>query len=904
MNYKEKSFKLSILILFLLCTCTILHAQCNCSYEEYINSCEEEKIITGGVNGSNITLELHDAVMNYCKIRLANYSGDDVTYFTFPQVFRDINHKEIVLDAGVTLVGLPGASTQCSQSVLTFDGNNVHDILIRGDYCDGEKKPSIEMGEPSYIQYSEVGYLVGADDVGDPYLNDQGEPNYVFSDGDNDPYFDNNGIPNFITNSSQSPGEKDCSYNDFLCNRKIVVWCPYTWEARNIISLHGVSNFWIEDLTIANGTGGDGIHITDDQDFNVSNQIQLDNIDYISNTRNALKITNAYCVDLKNQDFINNGVNAPIYLITPEAGLNLDQNSSPGSVDDYMGTLPNYALHNITLEKGYFSSNSLNDISIDIPLGLTLCNEEVGFKATNVCISESVDAIAFGNSNVVQDGVIKFSAVSINEFSSALKVSEDWLSEVIDLGFTDMSIENSNTTSNAFDINSSAFCTTATISDICKSTTIVDNLCQAVNCATSEYACAPNTDPKCDPKDPEECDLNVYTEVEKSFEYDCDCDYLFMVDESGSVENDDWDEMHCSITDLMAEIDAICEDSCGSRFSVIQWSDTDLQHLNSDFSCTPVDFGRWFHNDGTNVGDAINFLKDLMDGGEGFQPNEECFKVVIFTDVGCYNFEDTDAGYFADQVKMCLPNVEFFIVDYSSDDLVDCETALDVVDDADGNANPNDVIPSEFDCETGLGVDEITDTLFTYFINLEIDPSCIDPVITWTAYGGGEILPPGSGTSVEVNGKGYYSVEVECASGCDGGIIEYIYFDNGIFSKVADQNTMIKKDRTRYVDGLPYTPHEYEQLMLKKLKVPINSIQVSPNPFVGELNILGLQKTDNYDLTVLDMKGQMVFESELSSIATTQIELDNLSNGLYIINLFNNNTQESVSHIVLKLTNK
>lgn len=901
MKYYTNHFLHAIFTLCLLFASFSIEGQCSCPNKEYTSNCEEEKVITAG-NGSNITDVLHEAVTNYCRVRLANFSSGDVYYFTFPQVFRDIDHKEIVLDAGVTLLGLPGAFSDCSQSVLTFEGESVHDIIIRGDYCQGETKPTIAMGETNYQSFDDTGFLVGADDDGEPYLNNQGQPNYIFSDGDSDPYFDNSGIPNFITNNSQLRVQQDCEYNDFLCNRKIVVWCPYTWEARHIVSLQGVQDFWIEDLNISNASGGDGIHITDDQDFNVSNQVYITNVDFNDNARNGLKITNAHCVKLLDLDFHNNGNIAPSNLVTTEAAFNIDQNTSPGSVDDYMGTPPNYALHNISFENGYFIGNSFRDMSFDVPIQLTLCDELFDLKVNDVCISESVDAIVFEQSNEEQAGTLKFYDVGINEFEKAVEVTPEWNSSQVNITLKDWTVERSGgVVNNAFDINSSSFCGTTSISDICKSSNIVDDLCQPSNCTTKSYTCGQNIGPDCGGNSGI-CDFNVTTQEEETIGIECECDYLFMIDESVSVSDDEWEDMNCSINNMMNELDSICEQSCDTRFALLQWSGIISQVLGSDFDCSPFEFDRVFQ-DATHPGAALQFLLELLQMPEVFQPNEKCLKVLIFTDAECIIWDIFDTGPIADLIKTNFPFVEFIFVDYTTfGDLSECSEIDDIISDNDGNVDKDDVIQSEFDCETGIGVDDLIDTTTTYTIFIDIDPDCKDPKIVWSAYDGGLILTTSSDqTSVTVNGNGFYTVEVICASGCINYFFEVVEFSNS--SKTADITAIVKKDRTRYYEGKAYTPHEFEMLMLNKSEiVDEQAIQISPNPFVDQLNILLPNAVDNYNLLIFDLKGQLVHKSNSISGISHELDLGHLEDGVYLVNLLNTRTLENTSKKVLRMT--
>ena len=908
MKYYKKHLLHALFTFCLLCIHFNSDAQCSCNQGEYTNYCPNEKIISA-TNGANITNELYDAITNHCKIRIKNTTTYQVIYKTNPLVFHDINHKEIILDQNVILEGVAGSFSDCSQSILTFDGDNVHDILIRGDYCEGETKPTIGMGELAYQEFDSEGALVGADNIGDPYLDNFGQPNYVYSDGDSDPYFDNNGVPNFIGNGNQPQVFKDCEYNDFLCNRKIIVWCPYAWEARHIISLQGVENFWIRDLNIDNASGGDGIHITDDRDFNVASNINLTNLDFNTNVRNGLKITNASCVDLLNVDFYFTGVSASLFQVDTESAFNIDQNTSPGSVDDFMGTFPNYALDNINLENVFFKSNFTKSISIDIPINLTSCSEEISLKATNVCISQSDEAIVFEKSNESQGGIIKFNSVSLEGFGNALSVSNVWESTVMNIGIEDWHVNNAGVGNvTAFDINSPPFCSTASVNDICKSSSILDDLCIVADCITPDHSCLPNQDPKCGNGGNggnNNCELIVTTEVEEIIEVECECDYVFMIDESQNILPSQWASMKCSVAKLMNDLEAECEEPCDTRFSLIQWEGTGQQNLSNYFECAPFNFDPWgnFINY-PDVGDAIKFLHTTILGDPGYKPNEECFKVIILTAANCPSFEFFNAGPYADMIKDQLPNTEFFVVDYTlTGELEECAGVNDVIDDEDGNADPNNIIQGG-DCNTGIGITDFEVTSYTYTIYIEIDPACVDPTIIWTSSAGGQILTISPDkTIVTVNGEGYYTVEVVCASGCNNAMTEDVMFDNTFMvSNPGGQSAFVSKDEVRYSQGSPDLPYKIENSGLSKQGNQISEIQISPNPFRDILHIQLPQNGDDFDVKIFSTHGQLIYNKKLKSTDTGDIDLSNLTTGLYIVKLLNTNTLEIVTHKVLKMT--
>jgi len=87
-------------------------------------------------------------------------------------------------------------------------------------------------------------------------------------------------------------------------------------------------------------------------------------------------------------------------------------------------------------------------------------------------------------------------------------------------------------------------------------------------------------------------------------------------------------------------------------------------------------------------------------------------------------------------------------------------------------------------------------------------------------------------------------------------------------------------------------------------KTLIEDIKLFPNPFGDILHIQVPQSDDNYNLKIFNTYGQMIYNSNLKSDKLSQVDLRDLSNGLYIVKLLNNKTLESVSHKVMKLTNK
>jgi len=122
------------------------------------------------------------------------------------------------------------------------------------------------------------------------------------------------------------------------------------------------------------------------------------------------------------------------------------------------------------------------------------------------------------------------------------------------------------------------------------------------------------------------------------------CDYLFIVDKSGSMSDADITEAECEIGNFIDAVQADCPD-CTANFAITTFGNgTSQSDIENDFECDPhVDFGP---RDpfGTNVGGGIQDADDWLNDGSLNPPGEgedQCLHVIIYTDAPCGGYGDT-----------------------------------------------------------------------------------------------------------------------------------------------------------------------------------------------------------------------------------------------------------------------
>jgi hypothetical protein len=79
-------------------------------------------------------------------------------------------------------------------------------------------------------------------------------------------------------------------------------------------------------------------------------------------------------------------------------------------------------------------------------------------------------------------------------------------------------------------------------------------------------------------------------------------------------------------------------------------------------------------------------------------------------------------------------------------------------------------------------------------------------------------------------------------------------------------------------------------------------IQVYPNPSKGDINIKFSPKTPNVGVKVYDMLGNLVFTQDYSANQNFNqaIDLSQLSKGVYMVAIFDGDTQESIKRLIIK----
>lgn len=189
----------------------------------------------------------------------------------------------------------------------------------------------------------------------------------------------------------------------------------------------------------------------------------------------------------------------------------------------------------------------------------------------------------------------------------------------------------------------------------------------------------------------------------------CGCDFIFLVDKSGSVKDDEYDQMECSIISTMEEIEDICGE-CDSRYAITSFSGTNQTNLDHAFDCKPhSDIGEDIGGN-TNVAGGLANVNDLIETGEIGEAGEgNCLHVLIYTDATCRNFEETieynGSTYTVSEIADLLEQnygATISIIHYGNHDangninngIEDCEEVA-------GSVSSDGVyVQSTFDCES------------------------------------------------------------------------------------------------------------------------------------------------------------------------------------------------------------
>ncbi len=844
-------FLLSLLMFFSLNNLSNAQEFCECNYE-LENPCSYEYILPVAPE-TDITDALQQALKERCMVRIPNYAspGEQTIYYVRPIVFSGtesdpntaIEKRTLILDSGVVLEGITGAFSTCSQSIFTFDGNANKEIAILGkhDACDPYSiRPVIRMQDYSYWPFQEDIYLVASDKVGNPYLNNSGQPNYIFDDGDSDPYFDNSGNPNIIPPGSGLPKvPATADYNDYNCNRTIIAWNPRSWEARHAIALHGVQRAHIANLAITNITG-DAIHITDDSEGNPTRRVRVWNMRFLDNGITATTISSGKCIWYHDCEFaytgsiLENNLNTDIET---EGAVLLQEHLNPGSI------IPgDIEMDSIKIENSTFFRNIRRGIMFDYPRATmdSQCDDHSDIILRRSCISHSEIGVDYVASDPAQLGRILFDKLSVSHCDTAVFVHDEWRGQQ-NLVWLDVNLHGNGEI--VYEEPNSILCSVLDFVDLCTNPLI--QLCgQQIDCLGSPQSCDGLF--ACEDDNPGGCDFEI--EITEDTKIDCDCDFLFIVDESGSISPEEFANMEESITKTACEIG-----KCGGRVG--------LTHFNTSsrwaygFSETPfcnlarAGFG------GTNVGNAINFAVNELNDielEEEFEYGEEgrCLHVFLHTDASCwqYNLQGSQLGELQDMATSV--SVVFYDTNIYDEE---CHPAL------------NEQIIDGEGGEFVFGFDDIDinldDLIATFNLDLSIIGNC-DPVnIFWSASNGGEILNSGSPNAytVETNGEGIYQVEVVCSNGCIAS--EFFVYETDTTACEVPCDSILLDDAGRR-SAAHYVPDDVRPG--DEIKELDFNLDIYPNPFSDELFISTLSD-ESVEVRIFSIYGREMFKTILGS---------------------------------------
>jgi len=127
------------------------------------------------------------------------------------------------------------------------------------------------------------------------------------------------------------------------------------------------------------------------------------------------------------------------------------------------------------------------------------------------------------------------------------------------------------------------------------------------------------------------------------------CDYLFVVDKSGSMSNSDLAEAECQIQNFINQVQEACPEECGATFAITTWQERDDEsEVVNNFECDPVvDLGDRTPGE-DDIGNAADQIADWLGNGT-IDPDldgehKKCLHVIIYTDAGCNFYEGFNEG--------------------------------------------------------------------------------------------------------------------------------------------------------------------------------------------------------------------------------------------------------------------
>jgi endo-1,4-beta-D-glucanase Y len=127
-------------------------------------------------------------------------------------------------------------------------------------------------------------------------------------------------------------------------------------------------------------------------------------------------------------------------------------------------------------------------------------------------------------------------------------------------------------------------------------------------------------------------------------------------------------------------------------------------------------------------------------------------------------------------------------------------------------------------------------------------------------------------------------------------------------------NTGIPSGQYRYYDGLLYMMSMLQvagqfrayipsitakQTATLAIATETDEIFLSSNPATnGNVSLKGLSAAQNYDITILNLNGQVVGSQKINNVETQDISLKNVSKGLYFVNVKNEITDKTIKFLV------
>ncbi|MEL6655350.1 MAG: T9SS type A sorting domain-containing protein [Bacteroidota bacterium] len=335
-------------------------------------------------------------------------------------------------------------------------------------------------------------------------------------------------------------------------------------------------------------------------------------------------------------------------------------------------------------------------------------------------------------------------------------------------------------------------------------------------------------------------------------------DILFLFDNSGSISQQEFDDLKASILNTVADVESRVQSATQVRYGLVAYNTNDpsfRQWINTWQHAPLTDFARPSGNC-ARLEFAVSQLH--TDFGGAFAPRTNAqLHIVLYTD----SPKDTSLGGcsslapapYVDHLKNDFGAI-FSVVRYNIGN-----TALD--DEANAAAaaiasSPDRFfVADEFDEPIPLAEDIVICRELTAIVT----GSCVNPTYQWEASYGGSIIGSSTVQTIDINGQGFYSVTVTCDDGCTG----EAYFPENIYNLQSSYEEALQARAQYMLD--PYIGGTEEPDDVTTETSPLQGLQMKlfPNPTKDEFYLdVYTARATSCSIMIRDARGRLLIQEQ------------------------------------------